>query len=198
MALVVLASGGLDSTLMGLMAHEEGVVIHPLFIDYGQLGAVKEWEAVQRSHARHGLPPPVRMDLSGYGRVIPSGITSPSLRIAEDAFLPGQNMLMILAGTGYVYRINAQGVAIGLLSPETHLFPDQTEKFLRACESTLETALGRRIAVVAPLLHLTKSDVLAMARERGLTTTYSCHAGTDEPCGECVACLEIIHAQEGG
>ena len=105
---------------------------------------------------------------------------------------------MILAGAGYAYRINAHGVAIGLLNPETHLFADQTEEFLHACENAIEMALGRPIAVVAPLLCLTKSDVLAMARERGLTTTYSCHAGTDEPCGRCVSCLEIKNAQEGG
>jgi 7-cyano-7-deazaguanine synthase len=122
------------------------------------------------------------MDPSGYGQVIPSGITNRDLRISEDAFLPGRNMLMMLAGAGYAYRLNAQGVAIGLLSPESHLFPDQTEEFLRACETALETALGRRIAVVAPLLHLTKKDVLVLARERGLTTTYSCHAGGDTPC----------------
>lgn len=198
MSLVILASGGIDSTLMSLMAYEEGVAIHPLFIDYGQLGAVKEWQAVRQSYSKHGLPSPIRMDLSGYGHVIPSGITTRDLRISEDAFLPGRNMLIILAGAGFAYRINAQGVAIGLLNPETHLFPDQTGEFLRACETTLETAFGRRIAVVAPLFHLTKKDVLTMAGERGLTTTYSCHAGGDTPCGVCVSCMEIKNAMEGG
>jgi len=191
MSLVILASGGIDSTLMSLMAHEEGVVIHPLFIDYGQLAAVKEWDAVRHSYAKHQLPRPIRMDLSGYGQVIPSGITNRDMRISEDAFLPGRNMLMVLAGAGYAYRLSAHGVAIGLLSSETHLFPDQTEDFLRTCETTLESALGRRIAVVAPLFHMTKKDVLVMARERELTTAYSCHAGGDTACGECVSCKEI-------
>lgn len=197
MSLVILASGGIDSTLMSLMADEEQVVIHPLFIDYGQLAAAKEWQAVRRSFAKHHLPKPVRMDLSGYGQIIPSGITSRDMRISEDAFLPGRNMLMILAGAGYAYRIGAQGVAIGLLSPETRLFPDQTQEFLRTCEITLKLALGRRIVVVAPLLHFTKKDVLLMAQERGVTTTYSCHAGRGKPCGECVSCKEIEHSTKG-
>jgi len=198
MSLVVLASGGIDSTIMSLMAHEEGVTIYPLFIDYGQLAAVKEWQTVQQAYAKHDLPKPVRMDLSGYGKVIPSGITDPKMRLYEDAFLPGRNLFMLLAGAGYAYRMNASGVAIGLLSPETHLFPDQTEEFLKECEKTIETAMGRPIKVVAPLFSLSKRDVLRSAQERGLTTTYSCHAGGETPCGKCVSCLEIIHAKEGG
>ena len=35
MSIVVLASGGLDSTLISVMAEEEGVETFPLFIDYG-------------------------------------------------------------------------------------------------------------------------------------------------------------------
>ena len=35
MGIVTLVSGGFDSTLMSLMAHEEGATLFPLFIDYG-------------------------------------------------------------------------------------------------------------------------------------------------------------------
>ena len=44
MSFVNLVSGGLDSTLVGVMAKEEGVEHFPLFIDYGQRAARKEWE----------------------------------------------------------------------------------------------------------------------------------------------------------
>ena len=60
----------------------------------------------------------------------------------------------------------------------------------------IETVMGRRIKVLTPLIEFSKSDVLAMARVRGLTDTYSCHAGGDMPCGECVACVEIMNAEK--
>ena len=88
MGIVTLVSGGFDSTLMSMMAQEEGIVLFPLFIDYGQRGATKEWEACQRLHEMYKLPRVVRMDLSGFGNTIPSGITDPNLRINEDAFCP--------------------------------------------------------------------------------------------------------------
>jgi 7-cyano-7-deazaguanine synthase len=136
------------------------------------------------------------MDVSGFGKVVPSGITSTLMRINEDAFLPGRNLLLVLCGAAYAYRVQADGVAIGLLDPEDHLFPDQSYEFLSQCEVILEVAMGKHSFVLAPLLKFTKRDVLAMASARGLKDTYSCHAGGDVPCGECVSCLEISNAKE--
>jgi len=196
MGIVMLVSGGIDSTLMSLMAQEEGIQLFPLFVDYGQLAAVKEWEACKRLHEKYGLPSVTRMDLSGFGKTIPSGITDSRLRINKDAFLPGRNLLLVLAGASFAFTVQAYGVAIGLLNPTEHLFPDQTPEFVKACESIIEIAMGRRINVLTPLIEFSKSDVLAMAQARGLTGTYSCHSGSDTPCGVCVSCVEIINAKK--
>jgi len=196
MGIVALVSGGFDSTLMCMMAQEEGITLFPLFIDYGQLGAAKEWEACQRLHEIHNLPRAIRMDLSGFGKTIPSGITNPNLRINEDAFLPGRNLLFVLAGAAHAFKVHADSVALGLLNPADHLFPDQTEQFVQECERMIETAMGKRISVLTPLIEFSKKDILTMARARGLQNTYSCHAGTDSPCGVCVACIEIASAEE--
>jgi 7-cyano-7-deazaguanine synthase len=196
MGIVTLVSGGIDSTLMSLMAQEEGVQLFPLFVDYGQLGAAKEWEACQFLHEKYDMPRVTRMDISGFGKAIPSGITDPHLRINEDAFLPGRNLLFVLAGAAHAFRVQASGVALGLLDPGQHLFPDQTREFVQACESTIETAMGKRIRVLTPLIEFSKRDVLALARARGLNGTYSCHTGGDTPCGKCVSCVEISNAEE--
>jgi len=195
MSIVTLVSGGLDSTLMSLMAYEEGITVVPLFVDYGQLSAAREWAACRLLHERHGLPQVTKMDVSGYGKAVPSGITNTSLRINEDAFLPGRNLLLLLCGAAYAYNVSANGVAIGLLNPDNHLFPDQTLAFLRKAEDMIKTTLGRRIAVLAPLIEFSKADILQMAAARGLRDTYSCHAGGLKPCGKCVACVEIANAK---
>jgi len=196
MSIVTLVSGGIDSTLMSLMAHEECIVINPLFVDYGQLSSNREWNACEQLHERYGLPLVKRMDVSGFGRIVPSGITDPTMRINEDAFLPGRNLLLLLCGAAYAYSVQADGVAIGLLNPEDCLFPDQTLDFLRKTEDMIETAMKKRITVLAPLIEFTKADILSLATARGLQDTYSCHAGGNEPCGKCVACIEIANAKE--
>lgn len=196
MGIVTLVSGGFDSTLMSLMAHEEGITLFPLFIDYGQLGVDKEWVACQRLHKQFGLPSVTYMDLSGFGKTIPSGLTDSSLRINEDAFLPGRNLLFVLAGAAHAFKVQANSVALGLLNPVDHLFPDQTKEFAEECERMIEMAMGRRVFVLTPLIEFSKRDVLVMARDRGIEHTYSCHAGGDEPCGVCIACIEVTNAKE--
>jgi len=198
MSLVTLVSGGMDSTLMAVLAKEEGIPQCPLFIDYGQLSAQKEWQTCRTVFRQNKLPDPVRMNLSDFGHIIPSGLTNPAFRLNEDAFLPGRNLLFLLAGAGYAYHLNAKVVAIGLLDEKARIFPDQTSFFLKRAESLLQLALGRRIALSAPLITLSKRDVMELARVRGIVGTYSCHSGKDEPCGVCVSCLEIAKSQSKG
>jgi 7-cyano-7-deazaguanine synthase len=191
MGLVNLVSGGLDSTLVGLIAQEEGIKVYPLFIDYGQLAAQKEWETCQRVHQRLALSSPNKMDLSGFGKVICSGLTCSEMDVKEEAFTPGRNLLFLLMGSAYAYQVGASAVAIGLLTEKYSLFPDQRDSFMEKAEMAIEAALGRNIKVVAPLSGFSKADVIKLASEKGITGTYSCHAGTNQPCGQCISCLEF-------
>jgi 7-cyano-7-deazaguanine synthase len=194
MSIVTLLSGGIDSTLMCLLTKEEGIKQYPLFINYGQLSAKKEWAACQAVHKKYDLPNPVTMNLDGIGQLISSGLTNPIARINEDAFLPGRNLFFLLAGATYAYQIKAGSVGIGLLNEEYRIFPDQTEEFLTKSEELLSLALGVSLKVVAPLMKFSKRDVLRLATARGIEGTYSCHMGKDKPCGICVSCIEINNA----
>lgn len=191
MSLVNLVSGGLDSTLVGVMAKEEGFTVHPLFIDYGQRASQKEWDTCQYVHSQLELPTPTRMDLSGFGRVIHSGLTSVEMDVKEDAFTPGRNLMLLLMGSSYAYQVGASSVSVGLLSERFSLFPDQQSEFIAQAERAIELALGRRIQVAMPLVEFSKADVVLLAQKKGITGTYSCHVGNNEPCGRCISCLEF-------
>lgn len=195
MSLVVLMSGGLDSSLAASMAHSDGIEVIPVFVQYGQLAIERELAACRRQCAGIGLSDPIVVDVAGFGRSVPSGLTDALLRVNEDAFLPGRNLLFLLVGAAIAYSRNASGVVIGLLDERARLFPDQSKEFVRRAEEMLSFALGRDIRIVAPLIDMTKQQVMSLAVERGLTATYSCHAGTDPPCGHCVSCIEAQHAR---
>jgi 7-cyano-7-deazaguanine synthase len=188
--LVNLVSGGLDSTLVSVLVKEQGIDLLPLFVDYGQRAAQPEWDACRSVHHHHGLPKPVRMDVSGFAAVIRSGLTRQDLDVKRDAFTPGRNLMFLLMGAAYAYQTESSAVAIGLLSERTSLFPDQRAGFLEHAERALQMALGRGIKIVTPLFDFTKADVVALAKAKAITGTYSCHAGTRLPCGRCISCLE--------
>lgn len=194
MSMVTLVSGGLDSTLMAVLAKEEGLKQFPLFIDYGQKARKREWQTCKQVLLKRKLPAPVRMDLRGFGKTIPSGLTNPNLRLNEDAYLPGRNLLFLLAAGSFAYINNCSAIAIGLLNDKHHLFPDQTKAFVREVEQVLTSAFGRSLKIVTPLMMFDKKDVFVMARRKRISGTYSCHSGKLHPCGKCISCLEFINA----
>lgn len=191
MSFVNLVSGGLDSTLVGVLAKENSVDAVPLFINYGQIAAEREWRACEFIHKKMGLPQPAYMDIAGFGKIISSGLTSKKLHVKEDAFTPNRNLLFLLAGASYGYQNGVHSVAIGLLNEKLSLFPDQTQSFIIDAERAISSSLGISIEVLQPLADFTKKDVVALANEKGISDTYSCHLGDSEPCEKCIACLEF-------
>ena len=71
------------------------------FIDYGQLAREKEWAACQKVFAESKLPSPIKVDLNGYGKIMPTGITDLSKQIHDQAFLPGRNLLFLVVASSY-------------------------------------------------------------------------------------------------
>jgi 7-cyano-7-deazaguanine synthase len=190
MSIVTLVSGGLDSTVMALLAQEEGLAQFPLFIDYGQLNLEKELNACLSNFQRYGLPTPKIVRLGGYGALLSSGLTDSSKRIFEDAFLPCRNLIFLTVGLAYAHQCGARAVAIGFLDEAFSLFPDQTKVFVKDAEALISQSLGYSVRVITPLMSMSKAEVLTIAKAKGINKTYSCHAGTDTPCGVCVACRE--------
>ncbi|MBA7611353.1 7-cyano-7-deazaguanine synthase [subsurface metagenome] len=194
MAVVTLVSGGIDSLVMCKLLEKEGQEIIPIFIDYGQLANEKEWASCKKIFKISNLPEPEKIDLDRYGKAIKSGITDNSKDIYIDAFLPGRNLIFLVVAASYAYQKGIKNIAIGLLSENSHLFPDQTGEFLVNANFAINSALGDYITILTPLINFNKNDVIKLAKRYNLPIkeTYSCHSGEDSYCGKCVACKEII------
>lgn len=162
-----------------------------VFVDYGQLNVEKEYSSAVNHCKRFALQQPVRINMAGYGQVITSGLTDRNKHIIDEAFLPGRNMLLLLTASSYAVQNDCSAVSIGLLDERTVLFPDQTDDFLASAEHTITKALGKSIEIIAPLRAFTKQDVINMAKEKGISNTYSCHSGKQDPCGKCISCKEF-------
>ena len=115
MTIVTLVSGGIDSLVMAKIIDLQGEKQIPLFIDYGQLAREREWSACKKVLKASNLPKPVKIDLSGYGKLIPSGITNRAKDIYEEAFLPGRNLLFLVVASAYAHYKGIKKVAIVVL-----------------------------------------------------------------------------------
>jgi 7-cyano-7-deazaguanine synthase len=195
MRVVTLSSGGVDSSVTMLLLKRRNHFVFPLFVNYGQLSVEREWHACQNICKFLDLKPE-RMDVQGFGKLIPSGITNRDCDVEKEAFLPTRNLMLLTLGAAYGYVKAAHVVAISLLS--NPIFPDQTKDFVQEAQKTISKALGIDITILAPLIDLDKSDTLRLARKYGLPIedTYSCHSGGEIPCGRCISCQERIAAEK--
>lgn len=187
---ICLASGGLDSITCLHLLRRQGIRALPVFINYGQKNLERELGALLKSVESDGFVAPVVIDVSGFGAVIRTGLTDPSQRVLEDAFTPNRNLLFLVLAASVAYSKGISSIVVGLLSEQTAIFSDQTDQFLQIAELAISESLGVEMHIVCPLRDMVKRDVVNLSKEFGVTHSYSCHDGTAEPCGKCIACLE--------
>jgi len=192
MSIVTLVSGGLDSTLMSLLIKEENIKQFPLYINYGQLAYKEEFNALNYNVKKYDLTKPKVINLSDYGKIIKSGITSKTKDIFYDAFLPNRNLLFLLVASSYAYEVKANAVAIGLLNDSNFIFYDQTRHFVNNFNKLISKTLDYKIQFLTPLIKFNKQQVVELAKNKKIEKTYSCHKGNSKPCGECISCREYL------
>jgi 7-cyano-7-deazaguanine synthase len=125
------------------LLRERGLSALPVYVNYGQRNLEREWGALLGACVAHGFPQPVRFDFPSFGSIIKTGLTDEALRVNEDAFTPTRNLLfLVLAGAVASSRGGIRNIVVGLLSERTAIFPDQSDRFLKATESVLTEALG--------------------------------------------------------
>ncbi|RMG24931.1 MAG: 7-cyano-7-deazaguanine synthase QueC [Armatimonadetes bacterium] len=212
---VVLLSGGLDSTTCLALAKGQGYEVYALSVDYGQrhrfeLEAAKQlarWADVRE----HVILP---LDLSIWGG---SALTSGDIPVPKDGpssgipptYVPARNTILLACALGLAEVKNADAIFIGVNALDYSGYPDCRPAFLEAFEQLVQVATkatadeGRRIQIVAPLLHKTKAEIVRLAHDLGvpIELTVSCYDPDPQgrPCGLCDACrLRAKGFQEAG
>lgn len=202
MRVLVLHSGGMDSTTCLYRAHREGAEVISLGIDYGQRLAVELMYA-ERHCANLGVPREVvRVEWRKPDREIPLDRSIEEMSASvSPAFLPGRNALFLSIACAHASGIGAEEVHIGLNAVEFSGYPDCTPSFLSAFIAMMAEANPDGPRIVAPLLNLAKSEIAAMALDLGIGEhdTWSCYRPQVRevgviPCGACDACRLHEHA----
>jgi 7-cyano-7-deazaguanine synthase len=203
---IVLLSGGLDSATTLLIAREQGFEVFALSFDYGQRHRV-ELERARQLSARYGAREHrvVRLDFPARET---SALTDPSLAVPKWSlgkeaipvtYVPARNTLFLAHAVALGEALGAGDIFIGANALDYSGYPDCRPEFLDAFQNTanLGTKAGVQgklsFRIHAPLLRMTKGEIVRRARELGLdfALTSSCYDPSPEgrPCGACDACL---------
>ncbi len=202
---VVLLSGGLDSaTALAWAIKEKGWDCSTLAFDYGQRHRI-ELQASDRIAAFYGIEDHrvIRVSLPVIGgSALTSDLEVPKDEAESDiipiTYVPARNLVFLSLAAGLAETVGAEKIVIGANVVDYSGYPDCREDFLNAFTQTAllgtkSGAEGGELEVVAPLIHLDKSEIIAMGLKLGVdyALTRSCY-DPDEcgmPCGHCDSCL---------
>jgi 7-cyano-7-deazaguanine synthase len=203
---VVLASGGLDSTVTAAIAKQEGCELFFLTIAYGQRHAVEVERARQVAAALGAVNHLVMsLDLRAIGgsaltgpTAVPKGregnVRSQNIPVT---YVPGRNLIFLSIAAAHAEVVGASLIYFGANVLDYSGYPDCRPEFIRAFEAAIKEGTkagmeGNPLHVKAPLLMLTKAEII----QRGIELhapfhlTHSCYDPTgDLACGRCDSCV---------
>ena len=199
---VVLLSGGLDSATVLAMAREQGFECYALSVDYGQrhhaeLAAAQKVARVLGAREHRVLT----IDLTGFGG---SALTDSSIAVPEQAssgipitYVPARNTIMLSLALAWAEVLQAQDIFFGVNAVDYSGYPDCRPEYVAAFErmanlATQAAVEGKPLTLHAPLLHLTKAEIIRQGVRLGVDygLTVSCYQADDagRACGRCDSC----------
>ena len=201
---ICLLSGGLDSTVSLYVARSEGYSPIALSIEYGQRHS-REISFARTLTQELKIPHFIAaMSMPWKG----SALLDAKIKLPKDrdektmsgeipvTYVPGRNSVFISMAMSCAEAENAEAIFIGANVLDYSGYPDCRPEYLKAVvaamwRGTKAGVEGRKIEIKAPLIKLTKKDIVLMGQKLGVPfrTTWSCYAGDDKPCGVCDSCI---------
>ena len=110
-------------------------------------------------------------------------------------YVPARNTVFLSLAMGWAEALDADAVYYGAHALDYSGYPDCRPAFVQAFQRLADVATkrgveGRPIRIEAPLLHLTKADIVRRGLDLGapLHATWSCYLGGARQCGRCDSC----------
>ena len=199
---VVLLSGGMDSATVLAMARAQGFSCYTLSVDYGQrhhaeLAAAQRVAQTLGAH-EHRV---VKIDLTGFGG---SSLTDNKIAVSQQptegiplTYVPARNTIMLSLAMAWAEVLQSQDIFIGVNAVDYSGYPDCRQAYIEAFErmanlATKAAVEGHPLTVHAPLLSLTKAEIIQQGRALGVdfAQTVSCYQADESgrACGVCDSC----------
>jgi 7-cyano-7-deazaguanine synthase len=195
---LLLASGGLDSTTVAYQLAAEGIEVVPIFFNYGQHCVETEWTRVNEVLPSE-MQRPERFDISDIFRGSQSRLICEADLWTEDIkdddlYIPYRTMLFFAAAAARAQIVGILNVYTGFINSNHAKEIDCTAAFMNNLDE-LTSTIGP-VRFHSPFRYSSKADVARVAAELGVPIgrTYSCQASAQFPCGACPNCVERLSA----
>ena len=214
MDILVLLSGGLDSTTCLAKAVEEHGKenVTALCAFYGQKHE-KEKDCAKAVAEHYGVNL-LFIDLQDVMQYSDSALLQQSDKEIEHSsydeqtdgktpvstYVPFRNGVMLSCASAIGMSIGAKEVWYGAHADDAAgaAYPDCSVSFVDKMRSAIDEGTANAITIVAPYVEKNKADIVAdgLRLHVPYELTWSCYEGGDKPCGKCATCIDRKKAFE--
>jgi 7-cyano-7-deazaguanine synthase len=201
-------SGGLDSTVLAYKLEREFALDFVSF-DYGQRHGQRElWYAgltAERMGVTHDI-----VKIPDLGAFLPSALTDQEVSVPHGHYaseqmrstvVPNRNAIMLSIAAAIAAGREIPLVSFAAHSGDHYIYPDCRPEFVDRFNRMLLSALEGSVAVIAPFLNQSKTDIVVEGAILSVpfASTWSCYEGGEYHCGKCGTCYERREAfQQAG
>lgn len=198
--IVVIHSGGLDSTVLLYYLLDLDYEVKSLSIDYGQRHR-RELDAAQAICLEKEVEHTVA-DLSGLQPLLAgSALTSPDVEVPEGEYagenvkvtvVPNRNMIMLAVAAGYAISSGFGAIAYAAHAGADVSYPDCRPEFAMTMKQALGVCHFEPIQLLVPFINRQKFEIIKFGAAKGVPfgQTWSCYKGGEKQCGRCSTCKE--------
>jgi len=199
MKAICLLSGGQDSTTTLFWALSKFDEVHSLILDYGQRHRIEIESAVKIANLAKVpykiVSIPFFSDLT-ISSLIGEGDVNRNHSLNQNlpsSFVPGRNVVFITAAAMYAHSIGSEDVCTGVCQTDYSGYPDCRDNTIQSLQTTLRLAMDFNLNIHTPLMWMTKSETVQMAKSlegcmEALSFSHTCYNGQYPPCGTCPSC----------
>lgn len=197
---VVLVSGGIDSAVTMALARYAGFDAYAMTFRYGQRHAIEVDAArlIAASMAKSHQIVDIDLRIFG-GSALTTDIAVPGAgegRGIPITYVPARNTIFLSYALAWAEIIGSERIYIGVNAIDYSGYPDCRPEYIAAFETVANLATksgieGKEIKIVAPLINLTKAQIISTGEKLGvdMSITVSCYAPLGRlACGNCDSC----------
>jgi 7-cyano-7-deazaguanine synthase len=189
----------MDSATALALAIERGAEVVGAHFDYLQRTERKERECFEALCDHYRIDRRFVIDLRFFGAIGASALTDRTIAVPNDfgsgvpiTYVPFRNGIFLSVAGAIAEKEGADEIVIGAVQEDSSGYPDCREVFLRSMQEAIAhgTKETTNISINAPLIHLTKAQIVSEALRLGvpLELTWSCYQNEVKACGVCESC----------
>lgn len=173
---LVLLSGGIDSTACIHYYLKLNFSVTSLFIDYGQKSKYQEYLSARKVAKYYGIKI--------------KKITVTHLNKMSAGLINGRNLFLL--STALLCFGNNGLIAIGIHDGTT--YKDCKYPFIEVVQKVVDIYYNGSVIIDTPFIKFTKNEIWNYCLENKVPVniTYSCENGKNQPCGKCESCKDLI------